>query len=287
MANDRIELTTPDDIYYDYCLWQYEPVASPENKLRSVNLLYHSFELTCAPDSAYGLVEAIRREIGMFNTVWGIKQIGDELRREFYFYDYRRRARERSITRVLRAISPFIHCAVSVNESLNYFMFSLDVNNDLLGNTKDLKEVHMYIGNPGSAVSSGICYSVTADRTRLENFYFFFDAKKLDEIAGKINSSVFFDTTVMDINHLLWPEMMGCKVIVVANKQRNDAIYFSRINIDQLLFFLNKMKYPAPLIAFVKSHRGRLDHLLYDVGFDYRLEGQNLIVLKSGYYGIF
>lgn len=287
MANDRTEMTAPDDLYYDYCLWPYKPVASPENKLRSVNLLYHSFGLARVPDSAYGLVEAIRGEIGMFNTVWGIKQIGDELRCEFYFYDYRRRARERSITRVLRAIRPFIPCAVTVNEGLNYFMFSLDVNNDLLGGTKDLEEIHMYIGNPGSTVSSGICYSVTADRTKLENFYFFFDAKQLDEIAGKINSSVFFDMTVMDINRLLWPEMRGCKVIVVANKQQNDALYFSRINIDQLLFFLNKMKYPSPLIAFVESHRGRLDHLLYDVGFDYRLEGQDLIVLKSGYYGIF
>ena len=287
MMNWEMELTKPDDLYYDYCLWRYKPVASSEKKLRSANLLYHGFEVARAPESAYGLVQAIRQGIGMFNTVWGVKQIGGELRWEFYFYDYRRRARERSATRVLQIMRRFIPCAVVPSERLNYFMFSLDVNGDLLKGSADLEEVHLYIGNPGSAVSSGICYSVTVDRAKLENFYFFFDAKRLDEIIGKINSSMFFDTTSADINRLLWPELRNCGVIVVANKQQNDALYFSRITIDQLLFFLQKMGYPSPHVAFVEANRNRLDHLLYDVGIDYRMEGGELRFLKSGYYGIF
>ena len=36
----------------------------------------------------------------------------------------------------------------------------------------------MYIGNPGSTVSSGIAYALTAKDTTLENFYFFFDAAR-------------------------------------------------------------------------------------------------------------
>ena len=31
----------------------------------------------------------------------------------------------------------------------------------------------------------------------------------------------------------------------------------------------------------------RLDHMLYDVGFDYRMEGGRLNILKSAYYGVF
>ena len=283
-----MELTAPDDLYYDYCLWQYKPVAPPEGKLRSANLLYHSFEVTGAPDSAYALVDAIRREIGMFNTVWGIKQVGGDLRWEFYFYDYRRRARERSMVRVLQAMRPFIPCDVPTNEQLSYFMFSLDVNNELLAGRKELGEVHMYIGNTGSTVSSGICYSLMAQGTRLENFYFFFDAKtEGDKIEGKVASSAFVDTTAIGMDRLLWPELRDCRVIVVANKQQNDALYFSRITIDQLLFFLKRMEYPASHVAFVEANRDRLDHLLYDVGIDYRTEGDQFRILKSGYYGIF
>ena len=288
MVNERLEFTAPDDLYYDYCLWPYAPIASPEGKLRSSNLLYHSFEIAQAPDSAYGLVDALRQEIGMFNTVWGIKHIGGELRWEYYFYDYRRRARERSITKVLRAFNPFIPCAVPANERLHYFMFSLDVSNELLARSRDLNEVHMYIGNTGSTVSSGICYSVTAGGTRLENFYFFFDAKtERDKILTKITSSAFVDMSVIAMDRLLWPELRDCGVIVVANKQLNDGLYFSRITVDQLIFFLKRMKYPASHVAFVEANRDRLDHLLFDAGIDYRMEDGDLRILKSGYYGIF
>jgi len=287
-AMNRPELTGPDDLYYDYCLWQYGPIAPTEGKLRSVNLLYHTFELAGAPESAYDLVCALRQGIGMFNTVWGIKHVDGTLRWELYFYDYRKRMRERSISRVLQAIRPFIACDMAVNENLSYFMFSLDVNNDLLKEKKDLGEIHMYVGNTGSTVSSGICYALTSGGTRLENFYYFFDARNEgSKIESKVASSAFVDMTVVDMDRLLWPELRSCEVIVVANKQQNDALYFSRINIDQLIFFLRRMAYPAPHVAFVEANRDRLDHLLYDVGIDYRMEGGELCFLKSGYYGIF
>jgi hypothetical protein len=283
-----LEYTEADDRFYDYCLWQYGPVAPTEGKLRSANLLYHTFELAGAPGSAYSLVRALQQGIGMFNTVWGVKQVDGRLRWEFYFYDYRKRARERSVSRVLHAIRPFIPCDVAANENLSYFMFSLDVNNELLSGAKGLGEIHMYIGNTGSTVSSGICYSLTSRGTQLENFYFFFDAKtEWSKIESKVASSAFIDMTAVDMDRLLWPELRDCRVIVVANKQQNDALYFSRINIDQLIFFLRRMEYPAPHIAFVEANRDRLDHLLYDVGIDYRMESGELRLLKSGYYGIF
>ncbi|MBW1888561.1 MAG: hypothetical protein JRI52_09470, partial [Deltaproteobacteria bacterium] len=75
--------------------------------------------------------------------------------------------------------------------------------------------------------------------------------------------------------------------IVVANKQRNDAVYFSGINVDQLIFFLKRMNYPGEFTSFVEENRDKLDHLQYDVGFDYRMEGRDLRILKSAYYGNF
>jgi hypothetical protein len=37
----------------------------------------------------------------------------------------------------------------------------------------------------------------------------------------------------------------------------------------------------------VAENRERLDHLYYDAGFDYKMVGSELVILKSGYYGIF
>jgi hypothetical protein len=95
------------------------------------------------------------------------------------------------------------------------------------------------------------------------------------------------DITKIDLDRILWPELKECRVIVVANKQGNDAVYFSRINVDQLIFFMKRMDYPKELISFAEKNRVKLDHLQFDVGYDYKIEGDKLKILKSGYYGIF
>lgn len=285
---DRLEYMTAQDVFFDFCLWEYTPLAPWENKFCSSTLLFHSFKVAGLDERIFDLIQAIRKGIGLSRTVWGVKQLGDDIRWEFYFYDYRRRERERSITKVLEIMRPFVRCGMKVNENYHYFMFSIDISGDLFAKATELEEIHMYIGNVGSTVSSGICYSLKNEGTRLENFYFFFDAKTQgDEILGKVVSSAYIDTTVIKIDQILWPEMRDCKVIVVANKQGNDAVYFSRINVDQLIFFLNRMNYPNELISFIEKNRSKLDHLQYDVGYDYKMDGKDLVILKSGYYGIF
>jgi hypothetical protein len=47
------------------------------------------------------------------------------------------------------------------------------------------------------------------------------------------------------------------------------------------------MNYPGELISFIEKNRSKLDHLQYDVGYDYKMDGKDLMILKSGYYGVF
>jgi hypothetical protein len=192
------------------------------------------------------------------------------------------------MTRVIDALKPFAACRVSPNEALPYFMFSIDVDAALIRGERDLDDIHMYIGNPGSAVSSGICYRLTPDATRLENFYFFFDAERqFDDAAAKIACSAYVDSTTCDLPQILWPEMRGCRVIVAANKQENDSVYFSRITVRQLIRFLEKMNYPERIVSFIAARADRFAHLLFDAGYDYRFEQGRVKILKSGYYGYF
>jgi len=283
-----LEYTTPQDQYFDYCLWDYRPIAPPENKLRSVNLLHQSFDVDGMGERAQELVQAIRQGFGESRTVWGIKQEQGRIGWELYFYDYDRLKRQRSIPRLLEIVRPWVACDVETSEQHDYFMFSIDLDQALIAGTKPLDEIQMYIGNVGSLVSSGICYAVTKTQTTLKNFYFFFDAKKqMNEIVGKVCSSAYLSLPHLDLNAILWPELRDCQTIVVANKRTHDGVYFSRINVDQLLFFLKKMRYPEAHVAFVEQNKSRLDHLLYDVGFDYRMQGNSLHILKSAYYGVF
>ena len=93
--------------------------------------------------------------------------------------------------------------------------------------------------------------------------------------------------TRIDVDQIVRPEFRECGTICVANKQRSDCIYFAGIKVDPFIHFLKWLNYPNETISFVEENRSMLDHLEYDVGFDYRMEGKELVILKSGYYGIF
>jgi hypothetical protein len=280
------EYAAEGDKFFNYALWPYRPALSLENRLKPSNLLFESFDAAGVDRRFFDLIPLLRQAIGEFHTVFGIKQQGDRTWWEFYFYDYRRRERERSLSRVLEAIRSLAPSTVVPNENIFYFMFSLDITEDIF--TRGIDEAHLYIGNPGSSVSSGICYSLTPARTKFENIYFFFDAQKqLQETAAKIACSAQVDSSKINLDEILRPELRNCRTICVANKQENDCIYFAGIRFDQFLFFLRWMRYRADLIAYLEENRSKLDHLEFDVGFDYRMEGDKLTVIKSGYYGIF
>ena len=282
------EYAADGEAQFDFCLWEYPPAAPVAGKLRSANLLARSFEQEGVGARGAELMQAIRRGFGESRSVWGIKQEGGRISWEFYFYDYDRQQRTRSIPRLLEIARPFFQCDVPTTESTPYFMFSIDLDAGLIAGRRALEDIQVYIGNIGTRVSSGICYEVTRRQTRLKNFYFFFEARaEMENVVGKATSSIHLDLSRVELSEVLWPEMVDCGIIVVANKQDRDGVYFSRVNVDQLLFFLRRMGYPREHVSFVEQNRGRLDHMLYDVGIDYRMSGDRLEFVKSAYYGVF
>ena len=166
-------------------------------------------------------------------------------------------------------------------------MFSLDLDAALGEGRRGIDEISVYIGNPSGMVSSGLCYQLSAAGLRFDNLYYFFDRREnWQDIVGKVASSAHLDLAGLDVSSILWPELCDCDIIVVANKKFNDGVYFSRIRIDQLIWFTEKLGYPEAIRSFLRENRSRLDHMLYDVGMDYRMIGGRLEILKSAYYGV-
>jgi hypothetical protein len=283
---DPLEWTEPGDRFHDYCLWEYAPVSPIAGKLRAASVLWQSFDAVGAPPLLAEVVRAVQAGLGRSRTVWGIKQANGQIFWELYFYDYERLDRSVSIERVLEILRPFAASALRLSPTRPYFMFSLELSAGL-AQTRRLDEISVYIGNPGSTVSSGLCYQLTQTGLRYDNLYHFYNARAdWQDIVGKVAASAHLDLDRLRIDDILWPELVDCGVIVVANKKYNDGVYFSRVTVDQLALFLHRLDYPATLRAFVSEHRNRLDHLLYDVGIDYRMVDGKIEILKSAYYGV-
>lgn len=277
----------PSDPCLDYCLWAYEPVAPTAGKLRSSTLLWQSFAALGAPPLLGEMVGAITDEIGPFKTVWGVKQKGRDYSWELYFYDYGRLEREVSIERVLAALGPLAPCRLSLSPKRPYFMFSLDFDAALGERKREIDEISVYLGNPSGMVSSGLCYQLSEAGLRFDNLYYFFDRKQnWEDVVGKVATSAHVDLAGLDVSKILWPELVDCGIVVVANKKHNDGVYFSRIRIDQLIWFVERLDYPEAIRSFLKENRLLLDHMLYDVGIDYRMVDGRLEIIKSAYYGV-
>lgn len=287
LASLELERAQPGDRYADYCLWDYQPIAPTRGKLRSACLLWKAIDCAGGGPRLAAACMALREALGPFQTVYGVKKIGSKLSFEFYFYDYARLERRVSISRVIEILRPFTRCVPRPQEGRAYFMFSIDLDEEIASGQKPIETLNVYIGNPGSSVSSGICYEQTAAGLRLANFYFFFNAKReMDDIVAKLCCSAHFDLKGFRPAAVLRPDMLNCEVVVVANKKFNDGVYFSRLPVDPLIGFLAREGFPHPLLAFAQAHRDELDHLLYDVGVDYVVQDGQVKVVKSAFYGL-
>ncbi len=285
LFNERMR---PGDPYFNYCRWPYDPPASGVGKLRPSVLMHKAVAEMPAGEWIAETLRSIQQGLGDFRSVYGVKRIDGKWALEIYVYDYDRQDRVFSIERLESASRGRLTFPKPVDSRIPYFMFSFDLTERTARQCGVLDAVHVYIGNPGSEVSSGIAYEFTNTGRQLENFYFFFDATRhQQEIADKIACSVFSESWHTSLDLLYRPELKNCQTICLANKRTCDTIYFSGVNVDQLLFFLNWQQYPAHYIQFVSENKFALDHLLYDVGIDYRVNSGQLEFVKHGFYGVF
>jgi hypothetical protein len=267
---------------YDFCLWPYEPLTQPVGKHPFSHMLRASFQLAQRSDRLLGLLERIQDAIGPQATVWGIKWNRQVLTWELYFYDYARLKRTISIER-LRAVLGQDWTGPPEIEHIPYFMFSIEVND--LGEISPV--VDIYVGVPGSIISAGLCYSYDNDGIRLKNLYHFFDAKhEFEEVLHKLSNSIHLPSTIPDLDELLWPQVRHCQTLVVANKRAADGLYYSRVGVEQLCWFADRMDYPVSFRRWLEAEREGYSHMLFDLGVDFRTRDGRLEFMRGAFFGV-
>lgn len=273
-----------DDILFDYCHCPYEPNASYKGKLKSENLLFNSIEPSPNADSLDEIIKLLKSEIGADNTIWGIKKIGKHICWEFYFYNYEKKDKLLTISNILNVTRKLLSCDISINENIAYFMFSLDISDKTFHQNK-IEGVHLYFHH--LSVTGGYCYYLTNQDTRMENIYrtFYNPKAEFKEILNEINNSMFNDLSQKIPQNILIKELTPCKHICISHKEDRDGIYYSGIDIGQFLFFLNRFDYPSAIVSYVSKNKDKLNHLLFDIGFDYLIQNKKFLIVKSGYYG--
>ncbi len=277
----KAEISSESDKCFDFCMYPYKALKPSKNKLKSSNLFLDSVIFT-GKKNLLEVKSSIEKAIGKEKVVFGIKKNGDTLGWELYFYNYGKKDALVTMKKVTEALIPFRDIGCIIRDDLPYFMFSIDFDGKYKTSNKKTG-FHVYLA---SGKKQGISYLLTKDTIIKENVYSFYNVKnEIGKILDKVACSAFINKRFTE--KVLINELLSCESVCLANKQNCDAIYFSRISIHQLLFFLNKFNYPEGLIKFIEENKGRLDHLWFDAGFDYKVENGKFKIIKSGYYGYF
>lgn len=276
--------------YYDYCLELYEPIADVEGKFSSDALLENSLEKNDYQKEYLSLTQKVRNQVGLWNTVWGTKLESGTLYWELYFYNHGTKEPQNTVTSLLDVFRAYFEVDEFLDidvENQPYFMFSIDLNDEIF-KSKRINGVNLYMqGRKG--IFQGNSYYWGREGVQFENHYDFYLARKeAEQFIDKLKQSVVFGKhTVSFLKNELVRKLLPCHRICVANKKNSDGVYFSRVNVYQLIPFLEYFSYPAHIVNFVRSNAERLDHLLYDVAFDVTFGPKGFAFGKSSYYGVF
>ena len=276
------------DRFFDYCLEPYRPRRPWQGKLRSESLLWRALALAGIEAAARPAIEALRASLGRDMTVFGVKHDGARFFFELYVYDPRKEDPAATVAGLTEALAAVLPIRVPVRESIPYMMVSFDLDAATLERGV-IDELNLYL--TGTKAHAGRSYVVNERGAELGNTYRFLAPKpEIETVLGLVESSYFVDfaSDPRLLSKVLVPELFACKKVCVAKKRLRDGVYFSGIDVDQLLAFLRRFGWPASLVEAVSADHDRLDHLFFDVGVDYEPDGAGgLRYPKTSFYGTF
>jgi hypothetical protein len=282
--------------HFDYCLLPYTPGEERAEDIASANVLRWSWEAHGVLAEGEALVHRLQAGLGPHQVVWGIKQRTGQTEAstgqpdasswELYFYRRPHNPPSYTLSRVAELFAPLV-VQGEIPQHWQWLMFSVEFDVAQLRGERPC-ESSVYLE------SSGLSYKLRANQPpELENHYIFRDPQEgIDEILARLQVSVHARPHPLSLARLLPPQMMHAFHVCVANKRSADAVYWSRIDLSQLQFFLARHGWPQRLRDQIAAQAPRLQHLLWDVGADFQrvpddVTGVGFSFIKSGIYGSF
>jgi hypothetical protein len=268
----------------NYALLPYQPVTEPVGKLRSIEVLADSFARAGLEAEARRVCDLSRERWGLGGTGWGIKQTAGEIAWELYYYSHWD-DEPLSTARVLDFIDDVLVAGELPRTDEDHWSISFDLTTEMLLGNEAVDDLHVYRPHHlHAAPITCASYALRAQVASLENLYFLFDP---------IEDRADIDTHLADTFHgrraapaeLLWAELFPNNHVAIAHKPRQDGLYVGGLDLDQFRAFLERVDFDPGTRRFVDDHAEELDHLRWDVGYDFRATDSGVEIVKAGFYG--
>ncbi|HET8929820.1 MAG TPA: PqqD family protein [Acidimicrobiales bacterium] len=291
-APDQIRREGP--VGFDFIMDPYPMASSPAGRPTGLDILLATVPTDAGQRATLqSIAEQLRDAIGPDQTVWGMKLENTRPSWELYFYPHRSEADDTAATYFARAQEAFEKVvgwdaprSVPSNAALFSFEFELEPRG--VTRPRELDVYHRIEGDSDMILA----YRHSDRLYRLKNTYELFPLPDhLDAVRHRLGSSRFAFPENEGVASAHWlgeiETAKECSRVWCSYKPDCDGIYLGRVAASDLARFLDRFAYPAHLRNWVHEHVHELDHLRYDLGFDYTISDGEVRTLKTGFYGYF
>lgn len=282
-------------ITFDFILKPHPMAADPTGRPTSLDVLMAVNEPGSADHRAWTrIVDAIRSRVGENRSVWGVKLHEGRISYELYFCHHQYPPTEDlqpffdEIVAAFGGISDW-SAPVDLPPSTGMVSFEFDIDDD--GGIHGPSTIETY--QPSEPTENvWVNYRLGNGAHELRNTYQTHDLPE-DEagLATWIACSRFSTPTHPLAGAHDWigriSGLRECIGTWCARKPAADGMYLRRVHPEDLAAFLDTYAYPPRIRTFVHENTAALDHLRFEVSFDYTVDNDDVDVHKTGFYGYF
>ncbi|HVI03780.1 MAG TPA: hypothetical protein VM869_34040, partial [Enhygromyxa sp.] len=225
----------------------------------------------------------IQAKLGPGRASWGVTQRAGQLRWEL-------RVLNRGgalIDELRRTLAPWLTFAPEIQDPADYQVLAFRFDAHTLARASiDTLELHRRADQPREMAVEVLGPGTSHTPAR----YSIFETKReIDDVLARLLASRTVDLTQHRrlLGRVLIPEIFACRRLHIGPGDELDALVFSGINVEQLLWFVRRFGFPASTIALLDTQREAFEQLLFDVQLSYRFDPQRNTIdhVIAGYHG--
>lgn len=296
-TRDELVLASDRDRHINLGFEAYRPVRPMVDKIRAENLLWHSLLHAGVLGDWDDPIHAIQRQLGRDRSVWGVfvdleAAAGPgPLSWELRLLNTEARSPLGILDTLRETLAPWLELAPGLEQGPPYAILGLRFDTQTMARGRlDTVELHERI--PGTRALDVYRTGVVDGeqvRERVSHDVVREPKREIFEVLPLIKTSEFVDFSADKrlLGRVMTPELFACRRVHICKRPDSDALCFSGLNIEQLAFSYKRFEFPAAMLAFLETHKDRLEHLLYDVAVDYVARAGRIVHLRCGFYSSF
>lgn len=303
-------LVRSDGRYYDINFFEYRPENIDADSLPASCLFHRVLSLLPVGEVPGRLALAIRQQLAVNTTLWGLRNEGGKYTLEYYFY-YPWKFPHNRLENVVEVAAACLGARseiVPIESVGDYYLSSLNLVDGKVTDVTAYRSIldpdrePFFVADRGIWIDAEsprfVSYSLMSDRNaprEVNTYYGFFDSSNLSRVLARIHelARVRFPQEdpllayrFLDHVHFYGADRLF-RSCMVALKEEAIGLYLYGLKIGNFIRFLRIHDYDEGFIRDLESSSSRFAHIRFDVGMDFFLHEGEFHVKKTAFWGTF